>query len=236
MTNSKLPSMIPGSICLAVYENDDIRVEIDSFEEYTDLMEVVDVYGQGSNTPTKKGISGWYGVAILQVLDKETGNMGDFHVQFTNSQRTDNIEGYNGIDIVLDYDNCDDANVVMDLAGYDKGFQRFLEGYAEKKASIHLPKDEDRCPAITEEQDQILNGLKGKTVRLTVETNKLTSATIEIPDFESIDSLLTGCEINGMVMFEDAYGNSAGSRNNRLEKILKIESYNFGYEVVYEDK
>lgn len=219
-----------------IISNDQFTVEITGFQEYTDNMEIIDVYGQGSNVPTKKGLTGWYGVATIALTDKESGKCDDFHIQLTNSERSDNISGYNGIDLTFDDINCDDVKEFRDTIDWDKDIEAAIIEYAEKKASIHLPKDNARCPAITEEQDQILSGLKGKAVRLTVETDKLTSATIEIPDFESIDSLLTGCEINGMVMFEDAYGNNAGSRNNRLEKILKIESYNFGYEAVYEDK
>jgi len=67
-------------------------------ETFTDCAEVVDIYGQGCNYPTKKGVDGFQVDFDIEVTN-DTYKTKEFHITYQNDERTDNITAYNGIEM-----------------------------------------------------------------------------------------------------------------------------------------
>ena len=73
---------------------------------------------------------------------------------------------------------------------------------------------------------EILSGLRGEAVRITMETDELHKGTITCADFTCIDDIMDGDMIKGFVMYSDGV-NNLSKTDQTLVKILKIEVFHF---------
>jgi hypothetical protein len=73
------------------------KMAILSREVFTESARVVDIFGQGCNYPTKKGVDGIQ-VDFVVVLEHE-GEKRQFTIVFQSEERIDNLTAYNGYEM-----------------------------------------------------------------------------------------------------------------------------------------
>jgi len=61
--------------------------------EFTDFARIVDIYGQGCNYPTGRGVDGFQVDFLIKVKGKE------FNISFQSEDRTDNMYTYHGFEM-----------------------------------------------------------------------------------------------------------------------------------------
>lgn len=105
---------------------DEKREEIDA-DIFDDDAVVVDVFGQGSHTSTKKGVEGFQVDFDVEVSGKA------FHIVFQSEDRSDNIKAYNGHEMqraTIYGCDSDESEELLELLEHDYSLINYLEGRA----------------------------------------------------------------------------------------------------------
>ena len=79
-------------------------VKVTREDTFTDYARIVDVFGQGSQVPLKKGVDD-FDVSFTIEITMKDGRQEVFSIDFATEERTDNIKAYNGYEMVLS--NCE---------------------------------------------------------------------------------------------------------------------------------
>jgi hypothetical protein len=99
-------------------------------EPFSDYAKLVDVYGQGCNYPTKKGIDSYQVNFTVAVADKT------FNISFQTAERYDNIMAYNGYEMCLTANYGNFGNESHEFSDYCEAHS--IEGYEEFLAELEL--------------------------------------------------------------------------------------------------
>lgn len=103
-------------------------------EEFTDFAEIADIYGQGCNYPTSKGVDGFQ--VDFDVIAIKDENEAGFHVVYQSLERSDNIKAYSGIEMEkatiygCDADQSYDLLIFMD---HDENIFEGMDAIAKKR-------------------------------------------------------------------------------------------------------
>lgn len=92
-------------------------LKIKSSEEFTEEAEIVDIYGQGCNYPTKKGVNG-YEMNFYVIATNEKDEKKEFHIVLQSEARTNNMEGYNGFEMEYGISFGCDADESIELQNF----------------------------------------------------------------------------------------------------------------------
>ena len=107
-------------------------------ETFTDYAQVVDIFGQGCNYPTKKGVEGFQVDFDIEVTN-DTGETQQFHVVYQSLERSDNIMAYNGVEMTAagcygcDADESDEIWGFIDEDSYKNDFLDDIEEIATRE-------------------------------------------------------------------------------------------------------
>lgn len=110
-----------------------MKIEILSSDTFTDFAQIVDIYGQGCNYPTKAGVDGFQVDFEIEATNNE-GETEQFHIVYQSKERSDNIMAYNGFEMsTAGQYGCDsdESSSLEKFMGYQDGIFDELEAKAE---------------------------------------------------------------------------------------------------------
>ena len=121
-----------------------MKIEIKKTETFTDCAEIVDIFGQGSNQPTKQGVNGFQ--VEFDVVATNNKESKSFHVVYQSDERNCNITAYNGYEMSTasrfgcDADCSDELSEFMDyddeiFSEMNKSAERLCKEYLESNTS-----------------------------------------------------------------------------------------------------
>ncbi len=109
------------------------KMAIFNREIYDDCAQIVDIFGQGCNYPTKQGVDGFQ-VDFLIQLENTEGDKTTFTIIFQSDDRADNLKGYNGFEMStakrLGCD-CDESSAAIEFMDYEQNWLDELCDIAE---------------------------------------------------------------------------------------------------------
>ncbi len=125
-------------------DNNPDCVLIDSYEEFTDFAEIVDVYGQGCNYPTNKGVDGFQ--IDFDVVAIKDGIEKSFHIVYQTSERSCNITAYNGFEMEPASGfgcDADESCELTEFMDYDYSVFSEMRAIADKLCRDWLESNQD---------------------------------------------------------------------------------------------
>lgn len=114
----------------ALDNNPDCLLIVNS-EVFDDLAEVVEIFGQGCNYPTGKGVNGFQ--VDFEVIAVKDEAVKAFYVVFQSDDRTDNIKAYSGIEMST-HSSCDadESDELIEFMDYDYSATDEMQEIAKK--------------------------------------------------------------------------------------------------------
>ncbi|MEE9451170.1 MAG: hypothetical protein V3V61_00235 [Gammaproteobacteria bacterium] len=106
---------------------------IKNTETFTDNAEVVDIFGQGCNYATDKGVEGFE--VQFDVVALNNGEERKFHVVYQSTDRSDNIMAYSGVEMsTASRYGCDadESEELLEFMDDDDGMFGAMEKQAQK--------------------------------------------------------------------------------------------------------
>jgi len=104
--------------------------------EFDDFAKIVDIYGQGCNYPTKKGVEGYEVQYLIEM--KEDGKQ--YPIIFQSPDRNDNIKAYNGYEMTTSgkFGTDDESYIISTEYEYGDDIIEYLENDAEKCCKMYF--------------------------------------------------------------------------------------------------